>query len=61
MQAEWPGMLGSNENLQPGVARKSLFYVQDILQSPESGGREKEGKKKKKQSVKLPEYLKDPP
>lgn len=34
MQAEWPGTLGSNENLQPGVAGRSLFYVQDILQSP---------------------------
>jgi len=37
---EWPGMLGSNENLQPGVAGRSLFYVQDILQSPRRRGGE---------------------
>lgn len=36
-------MLGSNENLQPGVARRSLFYVQDILQNPRKNN---EGKKK---------------
>lgn len=27
-------MLGNNENWQPEVVRKSLFYVQDIPQSP---------------------------
>jgi len=55
VQAEWPGMLGSNENLQPGVARKSLFYVQDILRSPESEGQGKRGEKKIAQSAKLTE------
>lgn len=35
-------MLGSNENLQPGVARRSLFYVQDILQNPRKDNGEKE-------------------